>query len=232
MKSFSSLAIQHKNQIEATAPFIVLFEFEDNSVTTKRYRITNFDQVVYWGQDDDGEQIPYYPCPMYIGDLEENSDGDLRQFSVAMSIPGPITPSALSANNGFAGKPFRAIVVSAQDLSSGVSMIDEEGEIISTELGDGGVAFQIGGANLFNLVFPQMIYSPGSCIWTFGSQECGYNVNAGGGFDKCGINTSGTQVARPYSYRACELVGEDEDSRSLEVLHPKRFGGAPGMSEL
>jgi hypothetical protein len=232
MKQFTSIAGRHKNQLENSAPYILLFEFEDNSAPVNRYRITNFDQIVYFGQDSDGNQIPYYPCPVYVGELTENADGDLRQFGVSISTPGPIPVRTVAAEGGFAGNNIRVILVSSLDLDSGIPMIDEYGQIISASIKDGGISFEVGGANLFNLIFPQYIYAPDTCKWGFGSTECGYNaIAASAGFAKCGITTGGVQVAKPFSLQACQAVGDDEVANGLPRNHPNRFGGEPGMLE-
>lgn len=232
MKQFTDIAGRHKNQLENSAPYILLFEFEDNSDPKNRYRITNFDQIVYFGTDSNGDQIPYYPCPVYVGELTENSDGDLRQFGITISTPGPIPVRVAASESGFAGNEIRVVLVSSLDLDSGIPMLDERGQITSTSIKDGGIAFEVGGANLFQLVFPQYIYSPDVCKWGFGSTECGYNTFAtGAGFAKCGITTGGTQVAKPFTLQACQAVGDDEEANGIPRTHPGRFGGEPGMLE-
>jgi hypothetical protein len=232
MKQFTPISERHKNQLETSVPYILLFEFEDNSVPKNRYRITNFDQIVYFGTNSSGDQIPYYPCPVYVGDLTENADGDLRQFGITVGVPGPIPVRVAASESGFAGNEVRVILVSSLDLDSGIAMIDERGQIVATSIKEGAIGFEIGGANLFQLIFPQYIYSPDICKWGFGSTECGYNALApGAGFSKCGITTSGTQVAKPFTLQACQAVGDDEESNGLARLHPGRFGGEPGMLE-
>lgn len=232
MKQFTEIAARHKNQLESSAPYILLFEFEDNSDPKNRYRITNFDQIVYFGEDSNGNQIPYYPCPVHVGELTENSDGDLRQFGVTVGTPGPIPVRVAASESGFAGNEIRVILVSSLDLESGIPMIDERGQIVSTSIKDNAIGFEVGGSNLFRLVFPQYIYSPDVCKWGFGSTECGYNILApGAGFSKCGITNGGVQVAKPFTLQACQAIGDDEQSIGLSVLHPGRFGGEPGMLE-
>lgn len=230
MRSLTTLATRHKNQLITSAPFIFLVELQDNQDPPRRYRVTNFDKRVHWRQDSLGEPLVYYPAPMTVGDLEESSEGDLPTVEIVIASTGSLSVLDMDSGAGFAGNDIRIVVLSTLDLDSGEAIIDQTARVISTLVTHEGMRFTVAGSDLFQAQFPQFIYSRFSCKWAFGSAQCGYDVSqAGAGFQKCGIDTGGVEVARPFSLLACFAVGDDEDSLGVTRSHPDRFGGEPGI---
>ena len=72
--------------------------------------------------------------------------------------------------------------------------------------------------NLYRRQVPFDRYHPHRCRWRFGSNECGYVINAVAGFTTCTKDIA-----------ACVLRGDDMVSRNLPRLQPARFGAWPGI---
>lgn len=232
MKELTPIATRHKNQVAAMAPFLFMFELQTLDDPPKRFRLHSGDKIVNWGSNSLGEPIKYYPAQIAVGDLEKGSEGDLPTVEVSVGNFGAIPMSLMDSAAGFTGQPARVLVVSTLDLDSGSPIIDETARVAGATVTHEGIQFEITGSEVFQARFPQYIYSPIGCKWgPLGTAECGYNLHhPSAGFISCGVNAAGKEVARPYSLKACQAVGDDEVANGLTPLHPQRYGGEPGMS--
>jgi phage-related protein len=80
------------------------------------------------------------------------------------------------------------------------------------------VTFRLERANFFSRTTPQDRFVAGRCRWEFGGRECGYVVNSAALYTTC-----------PKTLAGCVARGADHANRGLPVLHPRRFGGFPGI---
>ena len=216
MKSLDNLSTEHKNQLESEEPWIWLFEFEDPG--GDRYRLTNYPQIVNFGEDVNGDPIPYYPAPIAHNGIEQDGEGGIPTIKVSMATGGAYwLTTKIDQNGGFVNMRAKIIVVSSRSLDSGDAAIIEEARIVSAAMNHEVITVELSAFNLFRARLPRFLYSRRRCRWIFGSVECGYNI-AAGSFTEC-----------TYTLEACEERGDDEVASGFERKHPARFGAFPGI---
>ena len=209
----------HAQQLEAEAPWVWLYELETLDSPPKRYRLTNFIQAIEFGANAAGDRLRYSPAPIIHSDIEEGTDGSLPTITITVGHAGPLVGSTIDASAGFVGQPFRMSLVSTYELENPSAAVTENGEVVAATVTSRGIAFKVSAFNLYQLQHPPFLYARRRCRVIFGSGECGYNKDAAGAaFTSC-TNT----------LEACEERGDDEVSRGLARLHPRRFGGWPGI---
>ena len=221
MKDLSQLTKAHKNQIESEDPFIWLFEFEMPDGT--RHRLTNFTELVEFGEDDTGSPIAYYPAPIVHSGIEQSSEGDIPSIKVTLAVGGAFwLTSAVDQHGGLVGQRARILVVSSLELDNPAAAIVEDARVVSAAMDNRSITVELSAFNVFKARLPRFLYSRRRCRWVFGSGECGYNVQAGGAttFTSCG-----------YTLEDCTARGDEELANPTIGVrhHPERFGGFPGI---
>ncbi len=228
---------EHLQQLKGQFPFIWLFEIETKEVPAQRLRITNFTELVPFGEDSNGSPILYYPTPVLIGGIRADSDRGLPVLELTVGIAGPVASALVDQSDGFVGQPVRILLVDSQALEQGQAIIEENGSVSAATITTEGMAFEVSAGNPFLRDLPDILYSRDYCtkwVGDFGGAGCGYNLNAfGAGFVQCGQRVDGTFVALPFTLDACTLVGDDEEANANvgSRQHPQRFGGFPGMRD-
>lgn len=219
MKSVSQVTTLHARQLKSEAPFIWLYEFEDASDPTKRYRMTNSTTAVNFGEDDDGVPITYSPASIAHGGIKNAINGDLP--TITINIGNSILVStAIDVGDGFTGRAARIMIVSEKELSNPSTAIIENAEIVRTRCTADVVALEIGASNLYKAKVPGSLFSRRKCRYFLGGPGCGYNLETiGAAYTEC----------PGYDYTACELVGADEVLTGVTKNHPKNFGAFPGI---
>lgn len=219
MKDLSTITAEHAQQLEAENPFVWLYEMQTKEDPPRRYRVTNALSTVLFGENSDGDRLAYEPVPVVHGQVEENSEGSLPSISITFANTGPIFARSFDDADGFVGQPFSITLVSTLELGNPGAAVTESGEVISASISSESVTIQVSAFNLYRQEFPPFIHTRLSCRHRFGSAACGYLITApGAGFTEC-----------PKTFPACEARGDDEVARGLPRLHPRRFGGFPGI---
>ena len=219
-KKLTPLTEIHRQQLESEAPFIWLYEIEVPGDPVSRYRLTNFTEDVFFKRSSSGARLKFSAAPIVHGDIIETSDGSLPKFSVTIGNTGAIMARTVDAADGFVDQPVTVSLVSIHELDNPSAALTETGEVESATITREGLAFNISPFNLYALQFPPFIYVRRRCRYAeFGGSRCGYLVNApGAAFSECG-----------FTYEDCGKRGDDEVARGLPRLHPRRFGGFPGI---
>jgi lambda family phage minor tail protein L len=217
-RSLSASLIEASGKLRDTSPWVWLLEVEIPTSPPTRYRFAaNPDAIVFAGQT-------YSPFPFAVGEIRTTAEGDIPTMDVTVDNAAPVIGFAVEEYAGLTGQPVRVMIVNAADLTNPSSSIVEEAEIQSASVSASAVTFTLAAYSLYRLIIPAHRYVARGCRWVYGSAECGYELvtgatNAvGGGFSFC-----------RKSLAQCRQRGEDELARAVTVLHPKRFGGAPGI---
>jgi len=209
---------EEAGKLHAPSPWVWLLEVEIPTSPPTRYRFaSNPEAIVFDSQT-------YSPFPFRVGEVRQTADGDIPTIEVTIDNATLAIGHAIDEYDGLTGQPARLMLVNAADLANPLSRVEDLGEIQSASVSARSVQIQIAAYSLYRLIIPAHRYVSRGCRWLFGSAECGYAIptsatNAvGGGFNFC-----------RKSLAQCRQRGEDEDARAVTVLHPKRFGGAPGI---
>lgn len=164
--------------------------------------------------------VTYYPYPMKVGIVEEDSEGNLPTFELA-----------LSNHKRSIAEYFETVPSKESMMGKGVTgflvNVDTPGdfmtfgfEIEQATLGDEWVVLRMESPRFFQHRIPQDRFNPHRCRWRFGGEECGYVVNAVAAFTTCSKDID-----------ACVARGNDHVARNLPRLHPERFGGFKGIPQ-
>lgn len=232
MKDFTATVVDSwKNQLEQSSPIIWLISLKVPSEPPTRIRITNFNAQVARGVNSVGDPLIYSPFPIAIGDFRQTSGGDLPSTTINIANADLQLKTIINQYKGLIGQEIVIRWVPIDDLQTPEAEGKFVGSITGCNVDAGVISFTYGARNLQKASFPRNRYISNHCQWRFGTEECGYSIPAsgsppvstatntvGGGFDFC-----------PRTLEACEERGEDEDARGLPILHPKRFGGYPGI---
>lgn len=199
-------------------PWVALLEVEVPTSPATRYRLAaNPEPIVFNGQT-------YSPFPFTIGEIRTTGEGDIPVIDVTVQNASLVIGHAIDEYDGLTGQPARVLFVNTADLLNPASVIAEDATIQNASVSADAVTFTLSAYSLYQLPIPAQRYVARGCRWVFGSAECGYVIptgatnTVGGGFNLC-----------RKSLAQCRERGADEAARSVTVLHPKRFGGFPGI---
>lgn len=212
-----------RRQLADELPWIWLYEFEVPTDPPTRYRFTNQDTPINFGQSDTGVSITYYPFPIVHGPLEETDEGDLPQIQVQVGYPDLEMRAVLDEHNGLTGQRAVVRLVHAAALDDPGSQLRFDGQVTSTRILAGGerVAMTISSRNLKQHKMPSNKYSRLYCRHQYGGPECGFNLN-----DPALVLA---HPSCPKTISACKERGDTEVANGLPRLHPLRFGGWPSV---
>tara|TARA_R110000737_G_C14593127_1_gene487893 strand:- start:513 stop:1187 length:675 start_codon:yes stop_codon:yes gene_type:complete len=221
MQDLSTLTDAHRNQLESELPFIWLYELQTPDDPPQRYRVTNFTQRVYFGEDSSGNRLRYDPIPVVHGAVEENTEGALPSISITLGNVGSIMASTFDGADGFVGMPFRISLVSSLELDNPAAAIINDGSVVSCSISSEVITLSVSAFELYQQEAPAFLFSRRRCRFAYGTGSCGFDLAA------AGIPTA--LLACNGTIEACTERGDDEVSRSRPRLHPLRFGGFPGI---
>lgn len=186
------------------------------------FRLTTYPQPVDWPTGI-APAITWYPFPFEVGDLEYSGEGDLPQLDVVLSNVSRWPMRYLHQHAGLVGRAVQLFLVTEAGLA--IAYPNHESlawnfRIVGSSANGDSVTLRLAMPNFWTRKAPQDRYIASRCRWQFGSTECGFVVNAASGFTDCAKTLAD-----------CAARGDDEYTRGLPRLHPKRFGGVPGVPE-
>ena len=153
--------------------------------------------------------------------IEQTGDGDLPQMDLTIDNTARSLMRYLHAGDGLEGNyckvylvPLSAINIAYPNHVYQMWEFDISGALANDEA----VTFRLEKANFFTKRTPQDRFIAARCRWNFGGDECGYVINAAAAYSTCAKTVT-----------ACALRGDDHVARGLIRLHPRRFGGFPGI---
>lgn len=183
-------------------------------------RITNWHEEVVWPLLAP-DTWTWSPFNFAFSPIEQTQDGDLPALDMSIDNVTRMLMRFLHEGDGLEGNRVRLYLVNEAGL--GLTYPDHEFmswelDIASAQANDEAVSFRLEKVNFFSRLAPQDRYTAGRCRWEYGGIDCGYVLNAVAGFQTC-----------PKTLSACADRGLDHLARGLPVLHPRRFGGFPGI---
>tara|TARA_Y100001973_G_C5170562_1_gene318770 strand:- start:897 stop:1595 length:699 start_codon:yes stop_codon:yes gene_type:complete len=176
--------------------------------------------VITWPVSDPDNRT-WSPFNFAISTIESNGEGDLPSLQLTVENVGRVLMPTLHSGQALEGNPVSIYLVPR----SGIAIAHPNHEYqqwdfeISTIQADSEtVSLRLERVNFFSKVVPQDRFTARRCRWKFGSENCGYVINSNAAFTEC-----------PKTLAACIARGEDHKTRGLPCLHPRRFGGFPGI---
>lgn len=204
-------------RLDSVGAFVWLYEIEvpTSPATRLRFAGRHPQAITFRGNI-------YYPFPITHSPVSENTEGDLNVTSLTVSNISREIATLLEDHAGLIGQPVRAMLVSVNDLLSGTPLIEQDYTIRELTMNADAITCQLAVYNLYSSRFPALRLMRGHCRLSYRGAGCGYAVPiSGGGLSACDKSRDGTN--------GCEAHGANEIANGYDQLHPKRFGGYPGI---
>lgn len=237
--ALSSALLAEAVKVHSTNPWIWLFEVQVTATTA--FRITPYqgDVTTY-----EGTSAPYTArtWEAYNGSpptIKRNVDGSLDSVELVVANVSAFISGYLDSND-VTGLNVRVLLVHSSNLGDSNNKtalaVDEDFQI--TQVGPvtmESVTLQLGHWNLIRKQFPSVRYNRNRCRFAFKDGWCAFpstgvlaKTGISGGFDM--VLVSLTECDKGLSTpNGCKGHGELEELNALPKLHPRRFGGFPGI---
>ena len=180
------------------------------------FRMTSRHEEVTWPPST-GET--FYPFGFSMTPLEQDNEGNLPGIDLAIDNTGRVLMRHAHGGEGFEGNRATLYITHANALDVVDESIDYEFQVQSATAAQDSIALKLEATNLNEKRIPWGRYIQGACRWSFGGPECSYPITPTAAYTSCAKTIA-----------ACSERGDDEVSRNLPRLHPRRFGGFPGIA--
>jgi len=184
-------------------------------------RFTSAPEPVVWPPDAT-EGVTFYPLAFDMSEIEQTQEGDLPTLDIAIDNTARTLMRYLHGGRGFEGNRATVYLTHQDALLAPVypnhEQIKFEFVVASAVASESTVTIRLEHPNFFQIRVPGSRFVARRCRWEFGGPECGYPVTTAAAFTTCGKTIDD-----------CIQRGQDEAFRNLPVLHPRRFGGFPGI---
>lgn len=209
-------AHREKNRVTTSTPWTYLYEIEVPTDPPTRYRLARFDDnVAFRGHT-------YSTFPISHTGAESDTEANLPETTLTVSNVSRELIATLEAYGGLVGQSVRIMLVNRLDLNSGQAAEEQDWRITRVSYDEQSIQATLSLYNLYRTRFPALRLMRTHCRWQYRGPECGYSLAVGdGGLASCDKSLDGPN--------GCEVHGQSEADAGVEVLHPNRFGGAPGI---
>lgn len=218
-----------KNQAALEVPVCWLIDIEAPTSPRTRFRLTTNSKRVPRGVNPaTGAQLYWDPFPLALGNLSQNTKGDLRGTTINVGNATLEMVELLEELGGLVGSQAIVRLVPAEGPYEPNAERRFDGVIVSTLVRQDVISLTVGSGNVTKKQSPMHRFLADHCgVERFGDARCGYSIisgatnTIGGGFDFC-----------PETLLGCTERGLDEAARGLPNNHPKRFDGCPGCRQI
>ena len=216
-----TIAFIEKNLLATKERWVWLYEIE---VPTKplatRYRFVRDPvKVTFRGNT-------YYPFPVTHNETKQDDKGDLPRVTLSASNITREIISTLNTYGGLVGQPVRIILTHQLAIATNSAVLEHDFKITNTSVNENSVTATLGDLNLYDAKLPQQKMMRFYCRHQYQDGFCGYNIDSADADNylaTCDKSLNGAN--------GCRVHGESEATAGAEVIHPKRFGGFPGIPE-
>lgn len=167
--SISTQAIEEKNKLASSDPWLLLLEINYPNETPVRL-VWNTESISW-----DGET--WQAATFVLGDQEESNEGDVPSVNLGIiDIERNLIP-LIDDYGGGVGAEVTIRVVHSAYLGNNTPELEEDYEIIDVSVdAQSRVNFKLGAENLSNYRSPPDIFLQGHCRYkTFKGNHCGYD---------------------------------------------------------
>lgn len=198
-------------EIDTEKKWIWLFELEADATTVETIVVTftSHDAEVV----RDGKT--YAPYPSAHSPIEVDGEGSLPRVDLTVSnITRELVPY-VNHGEGFLGRPafLKLTTLDQSAVPDEVASLELSGA--GVEVRDTEIVFSLEGLNLYDREFPPSVFSRDRCPVGFKGPRCRYR---------------GPELTCLKRITDCEMFGNAEVARGYPRLHPRLFGGFPGLT--
>lgn len=212
-----SFLMVEKNLLATGSQWVWLYEVEVPTDPPTRYRFVRTpEEVTFRGNI-------YYPFPITHTAMRQSESGDLPRLTLTVSNVSREVISTLEAHGGLIGQPARIILTNMDVLGTEKAVIEQDFRIMTTSVTAEAVGAELSDISMYETFFPGQRMMRHFCRHQYRAAACGYTVpeadaNFLSGCDKSLDGANG-----------CTVHGTSETDAGVEVVHPDRFGGFPGI---
>jgi phage-related protein len=200
-------------KVHQTDPWAWLWQIEADATASARtvFQLTGYPQQIAFGG------MTFYPIAMQQTAIELGSDGNLPSIDLTISNAARVLAFYFESGLGFMGRPATSWLVNTGDLAQSMRW---DWRVAAATVTTEAAVVRMESPKFFERKVPQDRFNNARCRWRFGSEECGYVINAIALYTTCAKHVAD-----------CILRGNDMVNRNLPRLHPERFGGFLGIPE-
>jgi len=214
-------------QPQGRTPFVWLWDLELQPRTVSLppvvFRMTSQPAQHQFWPPSGGGALTFYPFPFSQSEIQQSSEGNLPSLDLSVDNTTRVLMQYLHAGQGFEGNRITCYLGVATSLpttpvAANTAFQTFDFRVASAIATEQAITITIRDPGLWNINVPSARFVALRCRWEFGGPECGYPITATAGFTAC-----------DKLLPSCIARGNDERARHLPVLHPRRFGGFPGI---
>jgi len=186
---------------------------------TQALRLARNTGNVTWPSGGDGHV--YYAYDFDFDQIHMSSDDQHRAMTAETSHADSQLVALFETHKGFVGKRavIRKVWLDNLDETNVPGVMYKIKGV--SESASGGVKWTLGELDLEERQEPHRYYDPAFCPYGLGDSRCGFDLNRPNAPTYCDKSLDGPD--------GCKKKGEWEKQNNYPVLHPKRFGGFPGI---
>lgn len=214
-----SIVMLEKNLLASGMEFIWLYEIEVPTSPPTRYRFV---------RDTASREFrgnTYSPFPISHSDTKQDTKGNLPTVTLSVSNATREIIDTLNTYNGLIGQPVRVLLTHELALSTNEAIIEHEYQITNTTVNEESVTAILGDLHIYNAKVPAQRMMRFYCRHQYKDARCGYAVPTDS------AHYLPTCDKSLYGANGCKIHGTSEANAGLAVIHPRRFGGFPGIPE-
>lgn len=216
MIALSAAMIAETQKVRHTLPFLWLYEITiDTTVIAQTLlRLVRHHSTVAFGSET------YYPFPVSHTEIEENDQRNLPAFEIQLSHASRELARFLELGKGMRGASVRMILTHLALAASGDAVRTQSAFVQSVSANAEHITLECGLDMLADREFPPEQLTRDRCPYRYGSEQCGIRLTPAmvAAFPTC-----------PKDHVGCDQRGDQEQSEGYAKMHPRRFGGFPGI---
>jgi hypothetical protein len=218
-RALTSAVTANKNKSSLTTAFVYLIELQLNDSQCVRVAANYDAQVAYQG-------VTWYPARVDVGPTKRSADGRIDDATLKISNVSRAFVNYLDGAS-ILDRRVRLIILDISQASDATAGIEDTYLVQALEVTDLEISLRIGDANPLQLPVPAERFLRTICryLHEYGdpARRCGYDSSTAGALASCDGTLEGSN--------GCRVHGDNEVSRGLPRLHPRRGGFFPGILE-
>ncbi len=216
--------LRESQRVLQDRPFIWLYGITVPENGGQEIRLARSNVDIYFGFDNDGEPMKWQAAAISNGDFTVDSESSLPSFEITVADPRHTIGAKIEEWDYLTRPPapVRVLVVHQDFLHDLNHALRFRFRVSSLSMNHEAVTARLSTYNFFAIQFPQDRVARQTCRFVYGGARCGFDVDNWdpglANLGSCGQTLSD-----------CKARGAYEASIGVEVRHPKRFGGFPGV---
>lgn len=183
-------------------------EVDRTTLAVPYFALCDYHKPIVWGGQT------WYPAPIAHSDIRRDGDGNLPEVTVSVSNVSREVMGYLETGEGFSERPLIMRQVHEDWIGSASDKLAITLTIDRVEVSDAAVAFVCSESNLWQEAFPSEFFERDRCGRTYKGFGCHYR---------------GPEATCDRRSVTCGARGDAEVALGYPRLHPRLFGGMPGL---